>query len=111
LRFFIENKASATAKEIIAACSKNVDEASTRIQTEFRLKTDVVSTEIGNDQKSRKADLDVAFGGLKDGIAQLQANEPDRSAHPHDAKVGLGPRRFLPIGSTRSHVQGRPVTM
>jgi hypothetical protein len=72
LRFFIENKASATAKEIIAACSKNVDEASTRIQTEFRLKTDVVSTEIGNDQKSRKADLDVAFGGLKDGIAQLQ---------------------------------------
>jgi hypothetical protein len=70
-RSLLESKASATYKEI-TACSKNVDEASARIQTEVRSKAERVLTEIGNTQKSGKSDLDAAFVKLKVEIAQLQ---------------------------------------
>jgi hypothetical protein len=70
-RSLLENTASATNKEI-TACSKNVDEAGARIQTEVRSEAERILKEIGNTQESGKSDLGATFVKLQVEIAQLQ---------------------------------------
>jgi Mg2+ and Co2+ transporter CorA len=71
LRSLVEKKAFATSLEI-ATCSKNVDEASARIQSEVRSKTERIATDIGEAQKSLKTNLETISAGLKVEIAQFQ---------------------------------------